>query len=242
MKAMILAAGLGTRLQPITDTLPKALVPINGRPMLEIVIQRLKSFGISDILVNVHHFADQIVEFLQHRKNFGIAIHISDERDQLLDTGGGIKKATWFFDEAQPFLVHNVDILTDLDLSHLYSAHLNSQALVTLAVKNRPGSRFLLFNSDNLLCGWENRTTGERKMSRPTLEADLIPLAFSGIHVLQPDIFDLMPDRENFSITDVYLELAAHHKIVGFRHDRSLWMDLGRKEHVARAEKLFRSD
>lgn len=245
MKAMVLAAGLGTRLRPLTNTLPKALVPVNGTPLLEHVIQRLKFYGFCDIIINVHHFAGQIVEFLQQKQHFGVNIAISDERDKLLDTGGGLKKAAWFFDDGQPFLVHNVDILTDLDLSefyraHLHAPHLQSQALATLAVRQRPTSRYVLFNQENLLCGWENRTTGERKIVRSTPEEELIPLGFSCLQVIQPEIFELLPEQEVFSITDAYLKLAAHHKIAAFRHDESLWMDVGRKDQLAKAEELFR--
>ena len=206
MKAMIFAAGLGTRLRPLTDTLPKTLIPIGGKPMLAYVIQRLKSFGFTDIIINVHHLADQIVQYLREQENFGINIKISHERDMLLDTGGGLKHAAWFFDDDTPFLVHNVDILTDLDLGDFYRAHLQSSPLATLAVKDRPGSRFLLFNREHTLCGWRNTATGDVKMSRPTPETDLISLAFSGIHVIDPKIFALMPKQQVFSMTPFYLD------------------------------------
>jgi NDP-sugar pyrophosphorylase family protein len=240
MKAMILAAGLGTRLRPLTNTLPKALVPVNGTPLLEHVIQRLKLYGFHEIIINVHHFAEQVLEFLQHKRNFGMSIAISDERDKLLDTGGGLKKAAWFFDDGQPFLVHNVDILTDLNLSDFYDAHCQSQALATLAVTQRQGSRYLLFNQENLLCGWESRITGERKIVRSIPEENLIPLGFSCLHVMQPEIFDLLPEQEVFSVTDTYLELAVDHTISAFRHDESFWMDVGRKESLIQAEKFLR--
>ncbi len=230
------AAGLGTRLRPLTDTLPKALVPVGGKPMLAHVLQRLKFFGFEDVMINVHHFADQIVHYLDAQQNFGMNLHISHERELLLDTGGGLKQAADFFDDGQPFLVHNVDILTDLDLAAFYQAHLQSQALATLAMKHRPGSRFLLFDQDATLCGWKNTVTGEIKIARATPDAKLAPLAFSGIHVINPGIFALMPSQPVFSMTQFYLELAATHLIKAFRHDQSFWIDLGKKEALADAE------
>ena len=237
---MIFAAGLGTRLRPLTDTLPKALIPVAGVPMLERIIRRLESFGFHDIIINVHHFAEHIIDFLHSNHNFGINIQVSHERDVLLDTGGGLKYAAWFFDDDKPFLVHNVDILTDLDLGDFYRTHLQSSALATLAVKQRPGSRFLLFNREHVLCGWKNTATGEVKMSRPIPEIDLIPLAFSGIHVIDPEIFTLMPEQQVFSMTPWYLDLASHHTILAYRHDDSLWLDIGKKESLIQAEKIVR--
>jgi NDP-sugar pyrophosphorylase family protein len=239
MKAMVFAAGLGTRLRPLTNDLPKALVPVGGKPMLAHVIERLKSFGFNEIVINVHHFDDLIIQFVQQQQNFGITIHISHERDLLLDTGGGLKYAARFFDDGRPFLVHNVDILTDLDLRDFYQSHLRSRALATLAVKNRPGSRFLLFDQQDILCGWENTASGEVKMSRPTAEADLIPLAFSGIHVLDPKIFALMPTQRVFSMTPFYLDVASRHAIMAYRHDESLWLDIGKKSSLVQAEKIL---
>jgi MurNAc alpha-1-phosphate uridylyltransferase len=239
MKAMILAAGLGTRLRPLTDHTPKALIEVNGIPLLERVIQRLKFYGFHEIIINVHHFAGRIIEFLQQKRNFGIDIRISDETAQLLDTGGGLKQSAWFFDDGQPFLAHNVDILSDLDLRELYEAHLLSEALATLAVSNRPSLRYFLFNQEHLLCGWQNIKTKEIKITRPTPESDLIPLAFSGIHVLQPAIFDLMPEQDIFSITDTYIQLAADHPIVAFNHDQSFWLDLGRPDQLQKAEGML---
>lgn len=239
MKAMIFAAGMGTRLRPLTDTLPKALVPVGDKPMLAHVIERLKSFGFADLIINVHHFADLVLQFLQQQHNFGINIQISYEPDLLLDTGGGLKQATWFFDDGQPFLVHNVDIFTDLDLGDFFQAHLQSQALATLAVKKRPGSRFFLFDQHGILCGWKNTKTGDTKIPRATPESELTPLAFSGIHVINPEIFALMPDESVFSMTPFYLNLAPTHAIQAFRHDHSIWVDIGRKESLAEAEELL---
>lgn len=239
MKAMILAAGLGTRLRPLTNHTPKALVEVNGIPLLEMVIQRLKIYGFHEIIINVFHFAEQIIEFLQEKQNFGIDIRISYEKDELLDTGGGIKNASWFFNDGAPFLVYNVDIVSDLDLRQFYDAHLHSQALATLAVSTRQASRYFLFNQDYILCGWKNIKTGEIKITRATPETDLTPLAFSGMHVIDPAIFDLMPEQNVFSIIDTYLHLAAHHKIVAFKHDHSLWVDLGKKENLLKAGEIL---
>src|SRR5664280_1226211 len=163
MKAMIFAAGLGTRLKPVTDNLPKALVPIAGKPLLEHVILKLKSAGFDEIIVNIHHFPDQIIDFLKANNNFSIRIEVSDERNLLLDTGGGIRRAAWFFDDEKPFLVHNVDILSNVDLKELYQQHLRSNSLATLVVSKRDTFRYLLFNDDNRLCGWINEKTGETK-------------------------------------------------------------------------------
>jgi len=239
MKAMILAAGLGTRLRPLTNHTPKALIEVNGIALLEIVIKKLKFYGFHEIIVNIHHFAERIIDFLEKKQNFGIDIRISHEADKLLDTGGGIKKASWFLNDGNPFLVHNVDILSDLDLRQFYDTHLHSQALASLAVSLRQSSRYFLFNHENSLCGWKNTKTGEIKIAGTTSESGLTPLAFSGIHVIHPAIFDLMPEQEVFSITDTYIHLAAHHKIVAFKHDHSLWMDLGRKEHLAKAGEIL---
>ena len=163
MKAMIFAAGLGTRLRPLTDHMPKALVPVAGKPMLERVILRLKEAGFNEITVNIHHFGEQIIDFLRAHDNFGTEIHISDERGMLLDTGGGIKKARPFLDGQEPFLVHNADILTDIDLAGLYRHHLESDAESTLLVSERKTSRYLLFDDDYHLHGWINKSTGEVK-------------------------------------------------------------------------------
>lgn len=240
VKAMIFAAGFGTRLRPLTERTPKALVPVGGEPMLAHVLRRLKRFGCVDVIVNVHHLADQIVRYLEAQQNFGLNVRISHEEDCLLDTGGGLKRAAWFFDDDEPFLVHNVDILTDLDLGGLYQAHVESESLATLAVKARPGTRFLLFNEENILCGWKNTATHEVKMSRPVDAEELTPLAFSGVHVISPNIFDLMPQSEVFSMTPFYLKLAATHTIAAFRHDHSLWLDIGKPDSLPQAGQLLR--
>ena len=239
MKAMIFAAGLGTRLRPLTNTIPKALVEVNGSPLLEIVITRLRRYGFQDIIINTHHFADRIHEFLRAKRNFGVNIHLSHERDGLLDTGGGLKNASWFFNDDAPFLVHNVDILSDIHLQEFYETHLHTQALATLAVTRRNSTRCLLFDHHNTLCGWKNRQTQEFKMARTTV-SEPIPLAFSGIHVISPSIFTMMPDQKIFSIIEVYLRVAATEKIMAFHHDHTLWIDLGKKENLSPAGEILR--
>ncbi len=235
MKAMIFAAGLGTRLRPITNDIPKALAPLHGIPMLEIIIRRLKSSGFRNIIVNVHHHAEKIIEFLEHKKFFGINIRISDERELLLDTGGGLKQAAWFFDDNQPFLVHNVDTLTDVDLSDFYDFHLKNKALATVLVRHRPGSRFFLFDKERRLSGWENLNTGEKIIAR---NEGMPPeqIAFSCLHVIDPSIFNLIHENGAFSIIDVYLRLAKAHRIMGYVDDKSYWIDIGTPEKLERAE------
>ena len=220
MKAMIFAAGLGTRLRPITNDRPKALAEIHGTPLLEIIICRLINYGFNDIIVNVHHFADKVIDFLNSKNNFGIDLQISNEKGDLLDTGGGLKKAAWFFDDNEPFLVHNVDTLTDIDLADYYKYHLRSNALATLLVRHRPGSRFFLFNEDKRLCGWENVLTNEKVVAVDSNSA-LEQLAFSCLHIIHPDIFKLIDQTGCFSIIDVYLRLAKSNKIMGYVDDAS---------------------
>ena len=206
MKAMIFAAGLGTRLKPVTDNLPKALVPIAGKPLLEHVILKLKSAGFDEIIVNVHHFHDQIIDFLKENNNFSIRIEVSDERNLLLDTGGGIRKAAWFFDDEKPFLVHNVDILSNVDLKVLYHQHLRTNSLATLVVSKRDTFRYLLFDDNLRLSGWINEKTGETKPINLKKIELYNKLAFAGIQVLSPKVFDLMKNLEpKFPIMDFYL-------------------------------------
>lgn len=239
MKAMIFAAGLGTRLRPLTNDRPKALVEINGVPLLQIAIEKLRRAGATDLIVNIHHFGEQMEAFLMQPQFAGLNIAVSDERDKLLDTGGGLRKAAWFFDDGQPFLVYNADILTTLDLRELYAAHTRSQALATVAVRERPTSRAFLFDEDNRLCGWRNAATGEERI--PLRRSPLHAFAFSGIHVIHPRIFELMPPAgEVFSIVETYLNLAQNEIILGFRHDQDLWLDVGKPEQLARAQELWR--
>lgn len=234
---MIFAAGLGTRLRPLTNDKPKALVEVGGMPLLEIALRRLKWFGVSKVIVNVHHFAGQVEQFLDEMKELGMEIAISDERAQLLNTGGGLKKARWFFEGEEPFLVQNVDILSSLDLKALYEAHRRSGALATLAVRDRETSRYLLFDEEWQLVGWRNRHSGEERRSRPQQPAR--PWAFSGIQVLSPGIFEYFPEEAVFSTIDLYLEAAKKEVILGYPHDKDLWLDVGKPPALERAAGLL---
>lgn len=241
MKAMVLAAGLGTRLRPLTNDRPKALVTVGGRPLLEIVLLRLRSFGIREAIVNTHHFAEMVGDFLRANGNFGLRIEISHE-ETLLDTGGGLKKAAWFFLEdgpnppGQPFLVHNVDVTSTIDLNRLAAFHRERGALATLAVAERATSRYLLFDETGELCGRRTGGDGEPEMARSA--AGVQALAFSGIHVLSPRIFALLDEQGAFPIVPAYLRLAGRgEKIVAFRADACEWRDLGRVESWREAER-----
>ncbi len=237
MKAMIFAAGLGTRLKPFTENSPKAMAPVNGKPLLQRNIEYLKSFGFHDFVINVHHYPEQITGFLKEQKNFGCNIIISDETDALLETGGGLKKAAQYLAGENPFLVMNVDILTNLDVSQMIAHHKEHRSLATLAVTSRVTSRYFLFNAAHELCGWMNQKTGEEKIMRN--EPGLIPKAFSGIHVIEPQIFELMKREGKFSIVDVYLELCEHQIISGYDHTADVLIDVGKPEAIAEAERLF---
>ena len=241
MKAMILAAGLGTRLRPLTNDRPKALVELSGRTLLEITIERLKQFGVSEIIVNVHHFAEQVVEFLRVKNNFGIRVEVSREDDLLLDTGGGLKKAAWFFlGSGKPFLLHNVDVLSNIDLGRMVESHRRTNALATLAVKHRESSRQLLFDNKLELCGRRIGSEGKPQMVRPVENPE--ELAFCGIHVISPRMLDMITEEGVFSIIDTYLRLAAAgEKIAAFRADDYYWRDLGKQEHIRQAEEDLRS-
>jgi NDP-sugar pyrophosphorylase family protein len=236
---MILAAGLGTRLRPLTNDRPKALVELAGRTLLEITLARLRVFGIHEVIVNAHHFADQVADYLKENDNFGMRVEVSCE-DVLLDTGGGLKKAAWFFLEdsdraEEPFLLHNVDVISTIDFRQLVEAHKGSRALATLAVQKRESSRPLLFDEHLQLCGRRagRNTEPEIVRSSPRLE----PLAFSGIHVISPRLLSMMSEEGIFSIVASYLRLAGRgEKILGFRADQYYWRDLGRIEDLQRAE------
>jgi len=225
-KAMILAAGLGTRMRPVTNDKPKALVHWEGKPMLEHIILKLKDQGFNQIVINVHHFAQMIVDFVKEKDHFGIQIEFSHEIDEALDTGGGVAYASWFFDD-KPFLVHNVDIMSNIDLVKLYEAHLQSKAIATMAVKDRETSRSLLMNQDHLLKGWRDNQSGETILADKKAE-ELIPIAFSCVHVLSPEIFSLFPAEKKFSITPFYLDLARTRDVNLYRHDADFWIDMGR--------------
>lgn len=239
MKAMIFAAGLGTRLKPFTDSRPKALVTVGGKTMLERVMLRLKAAGCERVVVNIHHFGEQIVRFLEERENFGLDIGISDERGELLDTGGGILKAAPLLEGPEPFLVHNVDILSDVDLRAFYETHLRSGALASLLTGRRETSRYLLFDGAGCLCGWQNRKTGEVKSPRAEFRPEeYAAYAFGGIHVLSPEIFSRMKGWSGrFSIIDFYLSIAGCEDIRAYCPDDYRWMDIGRPEALVAAEK-----
>lgn len=245
MKAMIFAAGLGSRLKPLTDTMPKALVPVAGRPMLEHVILKLKAAGFTEIVINIHHFGEQIIDFLKANQHFGVTIHISDERDFLLDTGGGIKKARPFFEDSEePFLVHNVDILSDIDLQELYTYHLQHGGVTTLLASRRKTSRYLLFDVDSRLCGWVNKDTLQTKPEGFFYEPSLYQeYAFSGIHILSPDIFKLMESpcwKGKFSIMDFYLTHCPISLFKGFLKENMQLIDIGKPETLERAESFIK--
>jgi NDP-sugar pyrophosphorylase family protein len=245
MKAMILAAGLGTRLRPLTDDRPKALVEVAGRTLLEITLARLREFGVSEVIVNVHHFADLVVDYLAKHNNFGIRIEISRE-EELLDTGGGLKKAAWFFleDSArvdEPFILHNVDVISTIDLTSMMQFHKERKALATLAVQARETSRYLLFDENLRLSGRMTGKNGEAEFVRPSHQLEIQALAFSGIHVVSPRLLSMMTEDGAFSIITSYLQFAQQgEQIIGFRSDEYYWRDLGRPENVALAEKDFR--
>ena len=232
MKAMILAAGVGSRLRPLTDETPKALIDVGGAPMIEHVIRRLKLAGVTEIVINLFHLGDQIVDFLASRGNFGLRVVFAREVE-LLDTGGGLKNAAGFFDDGKPFLLHNVDVLSEIDLGGLHRFHRASHALATLAVQRRTSSRLLLFDREGLLCGRETREGVEwAKAAVRGVER----LAFTGIHVIDPAIFFRMTETGIFPITHAYLRLAgAGERIVACRVDGSYWQDIGSPENLAKA-------
>lgn len=235
---MIFCAGLGTRLKPFTDLMPKALVPLAGKPLLEHVVERLKSFGFDEIIVNVHHYADMVEEFIAGKNQFGISITISDERELLLDTGGGLKKAAPFFDDGKPFLIHNVDIISDIDLLKFYNENLSTGALATLAVSNRLSSRYFMFDDKMVLTGWKNIKSNEQKIARIT--DSYHPFAFNGIHVVNPAIFDMMDGFDGkFSIIDLYLKLAKRYDIKGYDVTQCKIVDVGKPAALNEAEVFF---
>jgi NDP-sugar pyrophosphorylase family protein len=239
---MILAAGLGTRLRPLTDNRPKALVEINGRTLLEITLSRLRTFGVHDVLLNVHHFADMVVDYLKENDNFGMHIEISRE-EELLDTGGSLKKAAWFFKGSRghsgkeaPFILHNVDVLSTIDLKPMWQLHFETQALATLAVQDRETSRYLVFDERRQLCGRQAGRNQPPELVRPAQQSQA--WAFSGIHIISPRLLTMMTEDGAFSIITTYLRLAAQgEKILAFRADEYYWRDLGKPEGVAQAAK-----
>jgi mannose-1-phosphate guanylyltransferase len=240
MKAMVLAAGLGTRLRPLTNDRPKSLVEVGGRSLLEITLTRLREFGIQDVIINVHHFAELVIDYLKAAGNFGMHIEISRE-DILLDTGGGLKQAAWFLSEDSgsadtPFILHNADIISTIDIHRMVEFHMANKALATLAVQDRPTSRYLLFDEQLQLCHRRSVSDQKAELARPSRQTR--ELAFTGIHVISPRIFPLLTEEGVFSIIPAYLRLAAQgEKILAFRADESYWRDLGTPESVRQAEK-----
>jgi len=238
--AMIFSAGLGTRFKPWTDNHPKALAMVNGKTLLQRNIEYLQQFGIYDVIVNVHHFAEQVEDAIVEHDGWGSNLLVSDERDELLDTGGGLLKAKHLFIPGERFISCNVDILTNLDIRKLLSFHEKNHALISFAVTDRKTSRNLLFDENNRLCGWRNTSTGEEKISIPT--NNLAEKAYSCVVVFEYDIFRVMEENNfsgKFSLIDVYLKLAAEHRIMGYDHSGDQWVDVGRPESVPVAEAIF---
>ncbi|MFN8282621.1 MAG: nucleotidyltransferase family protein [Chitinophagales bacterium] len=262
MKAMIFAAGLGTRLKPLTDNCPKALIPVGSKPMLQIVIEQLKKHGFNEIILNVHYLAEQIYDFIEKNNQFDISIRFSDETDELLETGGGLWKARHFFDDGKPFLLCNADVLTNINLEKLYNAHLQNNAISTLAVRERNSSRYLLFDDNDILFGWENVKTEEvkipRKIPRHCERSEAIstekedsfvprhdvpyPLhekAFSGYHIISPKIFETCKRDGVFSMVDWYLDICNEHTIKCFHHQEDIWIDIGSIEQLEKAKEAI---
>ena len=239
---MIFAAGLGTRLKPITDTMPKALVKVGGKPLLQHILEKLIAAGYDEIIINIHHFAEQIIRFVKENQSFGIGIEFSDERDKLLDTGGGIKKAAWFFNDDQPFLIHNVDILSNINLQEVMLHHQDSEAPATLVCSKRETKRYLLFNKENHLKGWINRKTGETKSPHLNFKPENhIPLAFSGIQIMHPKLLqemDRFPDK--FSIIDFYLAVCVTHRISAYQPLSGSILDVGKPDSINRAAQFLK--
>lgn len=241
---MIFAAGLGTRLKPFTDIHPKALAVINGKTLLQRNIEYLKEYGVTEIIINLHHFSDQVKKVIDKNKGFGAQISFSDEADLLLETGGGLKKASFFFTDNSPFVLMNVDILTDLNIHEMLNQHNVSGALATLAVSERQTSRYFLFDDKKHLCGWRNTNTGKEIIARSS--NNLIQKAFSGVHLLSPGIFKYLEHYfgkdvpEKFSIVDPYLEITKKENILSFDHTGGKLIDVGKPESITIAETLFK--
>lgn len=236
MKAMIFAAGLGTRLGELTQNQPKALVEVHGKALLWHAVEYLKQYGISEIIINIHHHGNKIREYVKTQRDFGISVYFSDETDELLDTGGGLVKASGFFDDEMPFVAYNVDVITRLNISEMLHHHQKLTALATLAVKNRITSRYFIFDDHQILCGWINKSTGQKRLYREVKNPH--ELAFSGIQILSPEIFKVNKLEGKFSLTDMYLNLAKNYNIFAYRHD-DIWFDLGKPEQIKQAEKNF---
>ncbi len=241
MKALVFAAGLGTRLKPLTDTMPKALVQVGGLPLLEIAIQKLSKVGVTDFIINIHHFAEKIEEFIAHRPISNLKFTFSDERELLLDTGGGLKKAADFFKDESPFFIYNADIINTLDLKEMYSSHIQSKADVTLSVMERESSRKLLFDKNSNLVGWKNILKNEYRWTNQPI-SDYTECAFSGIHILNPSVLQLLPkDKTVFSMIDFYLEIGSKVCIKPYCKNDATLIDVGKPETLALANQLFAS-
>ncbi len=247
---MIFAAGLGTRLKPLTDNCPKALIKVGDKPMLQIVIEHLIKYGFNDIIINIHYLGNQIQDFLQQHNNFGINIEISDETNDILETGGGLWKSKKFFNDNQPFLVCNADILTNINLEKFYQAHLKNNSIATLAVRNRNSSRYLLFDDESVLFGWENikteqviiprkATTHNSHLITHDYQHPLHEFAFSGYHMISPEIFKYNNRNGKFSMIDWYLDVCKYHTIKSFQHNDDIWIDIGSQEELARANEVY---
>lgn len=239
MKAMILAAGLGTRLKPWTDHHPKALAVVNGKSLLQRNIEYLQKFGITEVIVNVHHFANQIINAINLSNGWGSKVIISDETHEVLETGGGLLKAAPLLKGEEPFALMNADILTHLDLHEMINYHQQKSSLATLATTNRQTSRYFLFDENNNLCGWRNVKTGAEKTGLKPLGGNEVQKAFSGIHLISPQIFPLIKQQGKFSMVDVYLSIMDQHSIKSFDHSNSAFIDVGRPESISKAEEIF---
>ena len=238
MKAMIFAAGLGKRLGSITESLPKALVDVNGKTVLQRAVEKCSFYGFDDIIINVHHFADMVEDEVKRLKKMGFRISVSNERKMLLENGGGLFKAREFFD-SNPFLLYNVDIISDLDLNNLFRLHLEKKGLATLAVRHRPGKRFLLIDNEGQLRGWRNISTGQQILAGVE-DTGLSELAFSSMHIVEPEIFNYMHEGI-YSMIDLYLKLASEHQIYTLKHDEGYWIDVGTPESLDLVRNLLKN-
>lgn len=234
---MIFAAGLGTRFKPWTDSHPKALAVVNHKSLLQRNVEYLQQYNITNVVVNVYHFADQIINAVNENKGWGSNIIISDERNEVLETGGGLLKAQSLLQNDESFITLNADILTDLSISNLLSFHKSNDALISFGITNRKSSRNFLFDEQNRLCGWENNITGEQKIS--IAKDNLKPMAYSCVAIFEPTVFEHIPQRGKFSLTETYLSLAADHLIIGYEHSGDRFIDVGKPESVGVAEKMF---
>ncbi len=240
MKAMILAAGFGTRLKPLTDNTPKALIEVNNVPIIELQILKLVSLGFNDIIINVHHLAEKIIGFVKSKNWENANIEISIE-ENILETGGGLKKAAWFLRDDEPFLVHNVDVITNLNIHKMMKAHNDSKALSTIAVQRRKTTRYFLIDEGNNLCGWKSKEKGQTLIKRKPI-GELSEFSFMGVHIVSPEIFQFMPEEDKFSLIDLYLTLSENSQTIkAFESGNCEWLDIGRKENLSRADAIAKA-